>query len=606
MPRLPIDTANGTLPTSSGIPLRVQQTSALGQPVASQDVGALGGQALAGLGNDLVTAADIGLRTQDLQDRIARAQGVLDAKTRLQDYIPAVATKFDELKTSGDYRTLPEDILRDGRAIMAEQATGLTPQAAALFREDAMQHLNVLQARAFEYRTERREGELAYTLTRAKDQARLDFESATTSADQAEAMTRYEQLNLDLVRAGLLHGDKAAKDVTEVRQLSQEILATRWVAAYPEKALKHFGKLLKNEAGLDEAPPVPRDKEKVYHDLAEQELRKAWSEQEHQEKAQEKDLRMAQETTERALTNQVWDATNIQQLLGLRRMVQRVGASTGPDGVSDEGQRRLFSTIQARITDLETPREGKSDEGTLRNLGISVLTGRGKRTAEEGQLLSDNVAAAIQKGKLRWADGRGLLLALQEEQREDAPMKLPEVRRNRDILHTELSTTSPFDNFNPEGERDRNVGLREYDDRLKALAAEWGPLAAERAAPEIAREISDTLASKTMRVVQQQLGQPPRNLPAGILNEDGLPGSPAVITQRYGLAKQALIQKLDAGEYTKDQAASHLATLDERRKWWEYVLKQQPPATPQAPPKKNWWESFFAPKPPTEGEIPRR
>lgn len=610
MPQIPTLSPPLEAPSSTGMPLRAQQAPSVPQPQGSQAAAGLVGQSVGQLGQDVQRTAGLLQYTAEVQAQSRRAQDVLDAKTRLYDYILGLDQAYDTL-SQGDYRTLPEEVLTQGRALMGQFTEGLSPRAGALFREDAMQRLAVVQQKALGERTQRRDADTVYLMSRAKDQAALDVSNATNDAEYAEAMGRFQQLQHDMVKAGLVRGDAAAKEVMDVQQQSQDITTTRWIAADPQRALQHFEALLDNQPSpIEGGPVVPTGKVKAYHDMAEKEYKEALSVAESQRVVAEREIDQAQDLNERELTNQAMSAPNVSALMALQRTVGGLAMDQTGTGVSGAGQRRLFSLIQARIDDLKQLARagaGDSNDAVLTRLGISTFAQRGHRPLAETQALMDQTVKAVQSGQLKWKDAKLLLVAQQEEMREDSPLRLPEVGRQRDELFKEMQATGPFDKFDETAESRRMGALREFDERIQAIAGSEGALSAQRQAEPIRRELSDTFAASTVRKTYERLNVPPRELPPGLVDETGLPDSGMAIEQRYGAGKQEILRRLDTQQYTKEQAARHLATLDERKKWWQYLLEQQPPKQPAAQKTQSWldWaQQLVKPKPPAAPQAP--
>lgn len=564
------------LPSGSGLNGRVLQAPAVGQPALSQDVAGAAGQALEQAGQSAIGAADLRLRSQELDARLARADATLFAKTKLQDFVQVNDSDYDELSRDPDYSTFAQRVLDKGKERITEMAREMPPAAAKLFQEDALQRLSLTHQHALTQASQRRMQTLAYSMTTAKDQARVDFENATTPADQAEAMARYEQFNTDLVNAGLLHGDKAAADTKEMQQLGSEILATRWVKAYPDKALEHFQARLKGEAGRDDAPEVPRGKETAYRDLAQQEMQKLLTEKRQTEAAAEKDVAKGQEMVERELTTQIWQAPNVNALLGLRRVVDRLSQDTGADGLSDDGQRRTYAAIEARITKFEQPGpEPRSNQATLRDVTSTVWSGQGTRTPEQAVTIQNNIIAAMNAGKLTATDARMALGELAQQGRQDSPLRSPGVAQSRSLLQDSIKLTGPLATILPEARNSEIEALRAYDYQIRQTAETQGIDAAERLAPVLQQELSQVFATQTTQAMMQKLQVMPPEVSGGILNEDGFPGSSTLLNTRFAEAKRELTQRLATGQMTKDDAALQMYKLDARQQAWKYVLQHQ-------------------------------
>lgn len=374
MPTIPVQPAAPDVPRTTGIPLRTQHRPAGDLPAVSLGAGNILGNAITEMGQSVQQGAELTLRTAEIEARAHKAQRVLDAKTKLQDYVLRLDQEYDTLQ-QGDYRTLPESTIERGRALMDEMTQGLHPQTAALFKEDAAQRLAVVQQKALAERTQRRDSERLFTQSRAKDQARVDFERATTTAEQTEAMVRYEQLNLDLVRAGLLRGDVAAQDVAEMRTVAHEVNATRWLEADPARALEHTQALLDGKPGLENAPAIPAAKVKAYHDMAEKELRETINTKEAHDREQ---TRQRVKAAEGQL--QQWDAaiadprvSGAQLAAHLRTLNQMAANEQLPDEVYRPRQQYVISRIHQQEAEARAEARAARTEASQQRMEARQL-----------------------------------------------------------------------------------------------------------------------------------------------------------------------------------------------------------------------------------------
>lgn len=216
MPRIPLDTSTATLPARSGLPLRIQQAQPVGQPAASQEVGAIGGQALSGLGTALVQAGELGIRTEDLQARLRNADALILGKTQYQEWGIDHAAEVAEEQQNPDYTTLAKRIRARGEQSITERAKGLSPKAAQYFREDATQRLGVTLQQALKVEGERRERLRGVMVAQGKAQAFQRLMNATDELDQVTARGELVGLLQESAALGLMTPEAAGAELADL------------------------------------------------------------------------------------------------------------------------------------------------------------------------------------------------------------------------------------------------------------------------------------------------------------------------------------------------------------------------------------------------------
>lgn len=209
MPQIPLYTAQGVLPTSTGLP-----RGASGVPVVpaalTGDPGASGlEQALAAPAEGLQGAGGAMVQAEALKLHRQRAFDVLNKETAHDEWQLAFQPRAAELRKE-NWQTYPERLEEEGKRLMEEHGTTLSPQARLMFEHKAKQTLSVFQQRALAERSAMTDQATLYRLSRNIQQAQEAMANAVTPYDREVAKGQFEDFTNELVATGLADGQRVA------------------------------------------------------------------------------------------------------------------------------------------------------------------------------------------------------------------------------------------------------------------------------------------------------------------------------------------------------------------------------------------------------------
>lgn len=430
MPRLPFGISNAEIPTSTGNRGGMVQVPVIQDPGLDSDAATLGGRALAQFGEQVATTGQYLAQAEGYQFQRQRAQDVLDAKTELQETRQAFLAKYDEL-VQGDYRTLPEDMLKAGNQIMAERGRSLTPQARALYTEDAQQALTAMQQTALSERTKRRDQHTAYTMSREIQQVQ-ELMLRTTDPYQREVLLgQYRDLSQQFVATGLVRGEVMADMEKKTMNALSDQQVQQMIQAFPDAMRQN---LLAQITRQPTRADLPSGRPEVLAELHQQAVtvsRARFAEQEHQERYKAHQLKEQQIVNSRELTTRLYMTRMTPENVPKFEEIMALAAAGMKQGTLDERQgEHLMVTAQAHMQTAAKPPQLQDDEALASTLSLATRMAETPEEFERARTLLSTQAL----GRLKRNTIEDIYDALERRQAASEWRQLPKVRAAKDIL----------------------------------------------------------------------------------------------------------------------------------------------------------------------------
>ena len=239
---------------------------AMGQP-GMQDSGASAlERSLTALPESMQQAGTLLGRTEELKEKRQQAFDTLNATTAHQELRLELQPKYAEWR-QGDWQTLPERVLEEGRELIKARAEALTPYGRALFEKHALETLTVFQQRALEERQKRTESTATFTMTREIQQGQEALASATNPYEVMLAQGQIHETFERMVQAGLADGGKAALAEKQMLDAAHDEQVENATTAHPDAMYHNLLAQSRKEATLAELP-LSADRETCGADAA--------------------------------------------------------------------------------------------------------------------------------------------------------------------------------------------------------------------------------------------------------------------------------------------------------------------------------------------------
>lgn len=430
MPRIPFGIADPQLPATSGRRGGVVQTPVVQEPMLDSDAATLPGRAVAEFGGQVAQTGQYLQQAEAYQFQRQRAQDVLDAKSQLQEYRQQLLTTYDGL-TQGDYRTLPEDTLKEGKKLIENLGRGLTPQARALFQEDANQALTAVQQSALAERTKRRDQATAYTLSREVQQVQELMLRTMDPYQQEVLLGQLDDLSRQFVNTGLVRGEAMA----DVRKKTLDAIADqqvqRAIAANPDLMKQQLLAQIQGESTQEGWPLARLETLPQLYQQAVQLSRTQFREREHDERYAHWKRSEQQADNSRELRAQIYTTPMTPASVATFEKILAQAALATRNGDLDETTgEHLMRTAQAHMATAAKPPVMQDDVETERTLALAI---RAAERPEEFERVRTMLTDAG-RGKLKPETFSSMYDKL--EQREGAAQwrQFPEVRAAKDII----------------------------------------------------------------------------------------------------------------------------------------------------------------------------
>lgn len=312
-------------------------------------------------------------QTEELKAHRAKAFDTLNAKTASFEARFPLQT-LDAALLKADYQTYPDELEKQGHALIADRAKGLTPGARAIFTEDATQYLAVLHGRATQESSKRTEQAAAYTTSQTLYQAQDDYANATNDYEREVALGELRTTAQQMVGAGLVSGSAAATLVHKtvenaVKDRALVLNRTDPVGAYLD--LKNIAE--GGAAQHGELANIPRTLLPELMTDAQQQMHTANTQKEHAQKLAEAQLHQKQNANAITLRNDLMNIVPTPNNMAAIQLAKQHILDAGSTG-------GLSEPLHATLTNLAAGWEEKArtytpvdDEPTKKHL-LEVMT----------------------------------------------------------------------------------------------------------------------------------------------------------------------------------------------------------------------------------------
>lgn len=464
MPRLPEYLAREQLPATGGLPRGTIPIPVVPQPGADGQAGTLLARSLGAAGEAVSQAGTFVLRAEEFQAARQRAQALLDAKTHLQEYRLHAQPLYDRLR-QGDYQTFPETLVDEGTQLIADMGLRLSPQARAVFREEATQFLGLQQQKAFDERIRRRDQATTFVLVRESQHLQERMASATTPLDRLSARDDFERTMSELVQAGLADGARAADVVRKTLDAVAVQDVQIMIQAHPDAMRRQLRAQTQGDPTREDLPLAPRAHLAALTQEAAAVYRERLTEIEHHELMTDRRRatlqgQVAMDLRSR-LTEIVPTPENVPQYDALLTEINtraRAGAlaKADHDGLLTE-QRTL------RATAVNPPQV--DDPATERRLVL--LLAAADNPQDFAEVRTQIVQASM---RLKVDTFKGLLLEAKDRERADHWSNLPGVKAGmQTILGGDVGSAAFLPMTRSADEHGEQIRLREAVDAYKAV-----------------------------------------------------------------------------------------------------------------------------------------
>jgi hypothetical protein len=394
------------------------------------DAATLGDRALAQFGEQNVQTAQYLQQAEGYQFQRQRAQDVLDAKTELQDTRQLLLTKYDEL-LQGDYRTLPEDVLKEGNRIIQERGRNLSPQARALFTEDAKQALTVLQQNALGERTKRRDQNTVYTMSREIQQVQELMLRTTNPYEQDVVLGQFDDLAQQFVASGLVRGEVMADMRKKTLDAVADQRVQQAIQAYPDAMRQNLMAQLTGHPTREDLPQARPESLAELHQQSVAVSKARFAEQEHKERYQAYQLSEQQRVNSRELTTRLYttklEPGSVPKFQDIIRQAE-AGIKTG---TLDERQgEHIMQTALSHMQTASKPPVVQDDEMLASSISLSVRMAERPEEFERAR----NLLSTQALGRLKRNTFEDIYDALERREAASNWRQFPEVRAAKDIL----------------------------------------------------------------------------------------------------------------------------------------------------------------------------
>lgn len=561
MPRIPMHTAAALLPPVGGLPRGAVDIPTVQDPQANPAAFTATEQGLQTLGEGLGSAGVGLVRAQELEAVRRRADNTLSAKTKVQDFRLAAQETFEQ-EREGDYSTFPQRLTESLQRRMHEVGRDLSPDARALFEEDAKQYLPVYRAKADEYSTRRRAQLTTFTVTREIQQVQEFMARATDPAERALHQDHLEGLLEAFASTGLIDGAKAADVLTKTQDALRIQDVQTAIQANPDAMAVQLLAQARGEPTRDDLPTAPPAQLPQLAQQAQEVKRQRAAEVDRAEQRGDKALTKQQEAAEVRLRQQITELDPVpENLAQYDALLRTVNQQAIAGQIRPERQAELTNLTRVLRTAAAAPREA-NDPKAERDLTLLVYA------ADNPKDFADVHTAIVKRAHLLKPETyRTLLSQAEERSRTTHWSNLPGVRAGRQIIlggDINEGGQSQFRGAMAEAEQ---VRLREaldvYTTRIQELSGQSVHLANAQA-PAIALEVRRTYMDLPQK--EELL----KRLPVPLQGQDGQ-------GVRDLATAQGVIQRLP-----------HMTDAEKQRvfeQWmrWNYIAPGSAPIVPTAP-----------------------
>jgi hypothetical protein len=523
-------------------------------------------------------------QAEALRQHQQRAQDTLDGKVQLQDYRQALQQRYSELQ-EGDYRTLAKDTMAEGKRLIAEMGMHLTPQARALFTEDAEQVLSTVQQHALGEYSRRRDEHAKYAFARELQQFQEAYARARTPYDREVLQGQLDDFMQQGAASGLFPGQALAE---AQKKMGESVAVQDWetlIQADPDRAARNLritARIATGMAGPEEQPDpglpeVPPDQLPRLSQLATEvswgRLQRGWALERDAERRFDQGRQAVEANIIARLSTLDPIPENVRALDGLLAEVNRNAQGDHPV-IRPEAQMPLLHAIQSVKAAALKPREG-DDEGTARTLTLRIDAADNAQQLEETRLAVFQAAPLLKPSTVRT-----MLTSLRERKEASHYSNIKGFRDGMAILlGADTNEAAYFAWMRQAGDAETEERQRRAIDLFRATMQRLvreSPAQANAEATRIATEIRDTYILKPQRETSlKQLVQQAPTLAGptgrGILDPDG--------------ARQAISQL----PYLPDEERQRL--FDQWQAWQRLQQQAVPAAPPPAAP--SLWQRMW-------------
>jgi len=228
-----------------------------GADVAGQTAGAEGRLAFAA---SETRQADLLLQMDVLKAQQQKAQDVLDSKLQQHLFQQDVQSRWNEERQNPEYATLTERTMVAGKSLMDEHLKRLkSPQAQALFRENAEQYITLVQQKTFGEQQSRRDNATKFMLLQTAQGYIKQYSQAVNETERLAAQNELEKTLYQAVTTGLIDGAQASETLAKTEHSALVASSQIAIQADPDGMRRHLMDLGAGGQGNPAFPVPPRD-----------------------------------------------------------------------------------------------------------------------------------------------------------------------------------------------------------------------------------------------------------------------------------------------------------------------------------------------------------
>ena len=385
MPRIPFGFGDVQLPPTGGIRGGTVGIPAVQEPGLDLGTATLPARGVAALGQQVEKAGQSVLQAEgyaaqakeyvfqaaEYKAHRERAQDVLDSNMGLhalvQEYQPAAAER-----AKGDYRTLPEDVVKIGKSLADKVALerNLSAGAKALFREKAEALIDKAQGDALDVQNKKFQQDTTFAMSTAVHQAQQEALRAKDETDLQVAMDRLHSTLAEGVPAGLWKGEVAAKMYRDTEATVQNDWVKRAILTHPDAMKAQLFAQLQGEPTNPALPVAQPDSLVELYQQAEKVSLYHFQRREHDERYADYVRGKEQTKNSGDLRAKIYTTSLIPENVATFQNIIREAEALQKTGALDEATtEHIMRTAQAHALqagriDL-TPRDDQATEQTL-------------------------------------------------------------------------------------------------------------------------------------------------------------------------------------------------------------------------------------------------
>jgi hypothetical protein len=359
-----------------------------------------------------------------------RAQDVLDGKTQLQDYRQTLQAWYVQ-RAEGPYQTLSEDTLKEGKRLIDVMGHSLTPQARALFTEDANQVLSVIQQHSLGEYSKRRDQHRIMTMGREIHQVQENLFKTSDPYARDVIVGQFEDLGAQMVDAGLL----AAHQWLTMRQKTMDAVALQgnqqMIQAYPDLMRTQYMAQLTGQPTREDLPLAPAESLAELHQQAVTVSKARFAEQEHQERYQAYKLSEQQRVNSRDLTTRLYTTPlTPASVPKFQEILTQAAAGLKAGTLDERAGEHLMNTAQNHMQAAAKPPPLHDDEALASTISLATRMAETPEEFERARELLSTQAL----GRLKRNTFEDLSDALERRQAASDWRSIPQARAGKDII----------------------------------------------------------------------------------------------------------------------------------------------------------------------------